>query len=95
MKNDCLRLGTCMAGLGLAGPVDSRAQSASRVSGSWVLVHICSCKLHTGHPQAAATGDWFRVAYSKGKMRSHSNLDMGVPLGAVCPGHTAHSEGPM
>ena len=39
MKGDCLRLGTCMAGLGLASPIDSRAQSVSRVSGNWGLVY--------------------------------------------------------
>jgi hypothetical protein len=85
MKNDYLRLGTCMAGLGLASPIDSRSQSASMVSGSMFDfgLYICSCKLHTGHPQAAAPGDLFCSTLPRVEMCSHSNLDMGVPLGAV------------
>lgn len=64
MKCGSLRLGTCLAGLGLANPADGRAQSESMESGSWVLVCICSCKLHPGHPQEADPSGWFRVAYS-------------------------------
>ena len=85
MKGGSFRLGTYvyLTGLGLTNPVDSRPQSERRVSESGFLVCICSCKHCSGHPQAAAPGGWFRVAYSRGKLWSHSNPDMGVPLGAV------------
>jgi hypothetical protein len=64
MKGDCLRLGAYLAGLGLANPVDSCYHSLSRVPGSWVLVCICSCRAHTGHPQEAAPGGWFWMCIS-------------------------------
>lgn len=56
--SDCLRLRTCLAGMGLASPVDSCAHSARGISGSWGLVYICSCRACTDHPQAAAPGSW-------------------------------------